>query len=264
MLLDAHCHVDRFDGLAQVLREAADANVTTVAVTEMPSDFQRLSMLIGAWPHVHVALGLHPLRAARASALELRLFDRLLDQATWVGEVGLDFSRAGAATRDRQVEVFQHVLGYPGLDGKVLSVHSRGAERETIGMLAQTRVTAVLHWYSGPLRLVDDALAAGMYFSVNPAMLASRSGVRVIAALPHDRVLIETDGPHTKRNGRVVEPGHVPSIVRDLAGAWGLGADDAQARIEGNAKRLIATVAQGGRVDARRRRRADARQTELT
>lgn len=263
MLLDAHCHVDRFASAAQVLRAAAHANVTTVAVTELPSACQRLAMLLGARRDVRVALGLHPLRAAQASALELRLFDRLVDDAEWIGEVGLDFSRVGAPTRRRQLRVFEHVLGHPRIARKVLSVHSRGAERETVEMLAETRATAVLHWYTGPLTPLDDALAAGMYFSVNPAMLASKSGMRVIRALPHDRVLIETDGPHTKRNGRPAEPCHVPSIATDLAGAWGLSPNEALSLLEGSAKRLIATVAKGGLADARRRRRA-GRQLELT
>ncbi len=32
-------------------------------------------------------------------------------------------------------------------------------------------VTAILHWYSGPLGTLERALAGGLYFSVNPAML---------------------------------------------------------------------------------------------
>ena len=264
MLLDAHCHVDRFASTVQLLRAAAEASVTTVAVTELPSAYQRLSMLLGTRRDVRVALGLHPLRAAQVTALELRLFDRLVDDAQWIGEVGLDFSRVGAPTRSRQLRVFEHVLGHPRLDRKALSVHSRGAERETVEMLAETRTTAVLHWYSGPLAPLDDALAAGLYFSVNPAMLASKSGMRIIAALPHDRVLIETDGPHTKRNGRPAEPSHVPSILGDLAGAWGLRPDEARSVVEGNATRLIKTVSTGGRDDARRRRQAGSQQLEMT
>lgn len=259
MLLDAHCHIDRYPSLAQVLREATDAGVSTIAVTELPSAYQRLSMLLGSRPQVHVALGVHPLRAASASTVELRLFDRLVDQTAWVGEVGLDFSRAGVATRDRQMAVFERVLGHPKIDRKVLSVHSRGAEGETVAMLAETRLTAVLHWYSGPLRALDDALAAGLYFSVNPAMLASKTGMRVIGALPHDRVLVETDGPHTRIGSKVARPADVPRIVRDLAGAWGVPYDEAQARLAENATALLASVKAGRRPDARHRVRTSGR-----
>ena len=239
--------------------DAIDANVTTIAVTELPSAYQRLSMLLGSRPQVHVALGIHPLRAAGASALELRLFDRLIDQALWVGEVGLDFSRAGAATRDRQLRVFERILGHPRIDRKVLSVHSRGAERETIAMLAETRLTAVLHWYSGPVGLLDDALAAGLYFSINPAMLASKAGTRVIAALPRDRVLVETDGPHTKIGNQLARPADLPRIARDLAGAWGMPYDDTQRLLADNSRALLDSVSAGRRPDARQRVRPPRR-----
>jgi TatD DNase family protein len=239
LLLDTHCHVDRFANVTQLLRAAADAGVTTVAVTELPSAFQRLSMLLSGRKDVRVALGLHPLRAREASALELRLFDRLVTQTQWVGEVGLDFSRVGASTRQRQLQVFEHVLACDNLHEKVLSVHSRGAEEETVDMLAAAQAIAVLHWYSGPLGPLDDALASGLYFSINPAMLASKRGMRIVAALPLDRVLIETDGPHTKVDGRPAEPSHVPRIARDLAGAWGSPPDEVLERIRDNASRLL-------------------------
>ncbi len=50
-------------------------------------------------------------------------------------------------------------------------------------------------WVSGPAKPIDTALAAGMYFSINPAMLTSKSGKRVLDAVPPDRILTETDGP---------------------------------------------------------------------
>jgi TatD DNase family protein len=67
-------------------------------------------------------------------------------------------------------------------------------------------VTVILHWYSGPLKHIDTALAAGMWFSVNPAMLRSRNGQRIVAALPPQRVVTETDGPYAKPGGRPSEP----------------------------------------------------------
>lgn len=51
-----------------------------------------------------------------------------------------------------------------------LSVHSRGAEREVIRLLGDANLPAVLHWYTGPIGAVDDALAVGLYFSFNAAM----------------------------------------------------------------------------------------------
>ena len=56
--------------------------------------------------------------------------------------------------------------------------------------------------YTGPLGVVDDALAAGMSFSINPAMVSSAKGRALLARIPRDRVLLETDGPYTRRGSR--------------------------------------------------------------
>jgi TatD DNase family protein len=64
-----------------------------------------------------------------------------------------------------------------------------------------------LHWYSGPGKYIDRALTAGMLFSINPAMLRSRTGARVLEAVPQDRILIETDGPYVKLGNRARQTG---------------------------------------------------------
>ena len=150
----------------------------------------------------------------------MSLFSRLLDQTDYVGEVGLDFSIHGMSTRRRQTEVFERVLAEPSIRHKVLTVHSRQAEADTVRLLTDARVHAILHWYLGALKHLDAALDAGMRFSVNTAMLSTRRGQRIIAALPQDRVLTETDGPYTRHDGRPNEPRHVPFLVASLATLW--------------------------------------------
>jgi TatD DNase family protein len=177
------------------------------------------------------ALGLHPLRAQGASPLELSLFQRLLPRAALVGEVGLDFSREGQASRHRQVQVFEALLTHSAIRSKVLTVHSRRAERETIDRLAAAQVAAILHWYSGPEKHIDRALNAGMCFSVNPAMLRSPTGSRVLAAVPQDRILVETDGPYVRRGGRPVSPVDVPAVVSALAEQWQMTPTEATRRV---------------------------------
>jgi len=231
LYVDSHCHIDRFEDPASVLASAEQAGVVTVAVTELPSDFQLLATQLRGTKSARVALGFHPLNRARNRAHELSLFSRLLGRTHYVGEVGLDNSDQGRATLRDQREVFEHLLALPPLRRKVLTVHSRRAEKVTIELLAEAKATAVLHWYSGPLRPIDDALAAGLYFSVNPAMVRSRTGRRIIEALPRERVVTETDGPYTRIGGRAAEPRDVPRLVAELSRVWGLTPDEARTSI---------------------------------
>jgi TatD DNase family protein len=216
--VDTHCHLDLFADPARTLDSAP--NTVVVAVTELPSRFRLLSMRFRNDPRVRVALGLHPLRAATAGPLEEGQLIRQLDSTEYIGEVGLDFSKHGRDMRDAQLRVFDRLLAQPAVRNKVVTVHSRGAEAAVIERLRAAGVRAILHWYTGPVRLVDTALDAGMYFSINPAMLRTDKGRQTIAALPPDRILTESDGPFAKTKGREAAPGDIRWLVTELAKRW--------------------------------------------
>jgi TatD DNase family protein len=204
------------------------ASVITIAVTSLPSHYESLATQLSAVRDVRVALGFHPLASARNKAMELALFAKQLDRTDYVGEIGLDFSAQGCETRPSQIEIFDRILDDDRIQRKVLTVHSRNAEKETIKRLAMAGVTAILHSYSGPLEQVEDALAAGFFFSVHPAMVHSHEGQRLLAVLPRERVLTETDGPWTLISGRPAEPRDIPAVVAELARIWSIDPDDAQ------------------------------------
>lgn len=162
------------------------------------------------------------------------------------GEVELDGSQAGKGSLRAQIRVSEHLLEQPRLRTKVLSVHSRGAEKQTIDRLSQVDVSAILHWYSGPLREVDVALDAGLWFSVNPAMLRSKNGRQIISRVPPNRVLTETDGPFTKTSGRPSQPRDVPSVVSELAKQWSESEREAQEIVWANMADLSAEAKSRG------------------
>ena len=231
LYVDAHCHVDRFERPMDVVRAAEAAGVVIVAVTELPSAYQRLSLRLGARPRLRLALGCHPLRAVEINSVERALFNRLIDATDYVGEVGLDGSAAGKATLTAQRRVFSGVLNHPRIKHKILTVHSRGAEQETIERLTDANVTAILHWYTGAARHIPAALDAGLWFSVNLAMLRSRAGQATIAALPKERVITETDGPWTKTAGRPCTPADIPRLIVALARLWDEPLEITRARV---------------------------------
>lgn len=237
--VDAHCHVDAYDDPPGILAAAAQMGVVTVAVTELPTAYKRLRVRLGNRPLTRLALGLHPLRAHHITTSERHVFMRELTTADYVGEVGLDFSREHPPKRT-QLDLFEWVLAQ-AIDRKMVSLHSRGAEKELISMLASRRLAGpVLHWYSGQRSHVDDALNAGCYFSVNLPMTRSKKGRELLAALPQDRILTETDGPYAKNGRRESRPTDIPTVIESLARLWGAPAADAQRVVWDNMVRLHA------------------------
>jgi TatD DNase family protein len=243
-LLDTHCHVDAYDDPRQTLADAASAGVDVVAVTESPEGYRRLRTRLGSRPGVTVALGLHPASAAAAAPGQLDRFFRMLPSADWIGEVGLDFAPGmGRAERSRQISLFQAVLDHDLTHGRPMTVHSRGAAKDTVTLLAQSRRRAVLHWYSGPLAVADEAVAAGLWFSVNPTMARSQKGLALLPRLPLGRVLCETDGPYCKVGNRPAVPADVDIVVDALARSWGATQDDVRAQLARNASALMGAPA---------------------
>jgi TatD DNase family protein len=240
VFVDAHVHIDRFPDAARVLAAAEAAGVVCLAVTETPKDFEMLRLRAGRRTRLRLALGAHPLRAPHLNRQQLTAFSLRLADTDYVGEVGLDGSRHGRPSLPQQRRVFEHVLGASGIRSCVLSVHSRGAEAETIDRLTDAGVTAILHWYSGALKHAERAIDAGLYFSINAAMLRSEKGVRLLRSLPRSRILTETDGPYVRANGKAVEPASVPRLVADLAGTWGCEPEEARARVWANMADLFA------------------------
>jgi len=237
LFVDSHCHLDRYENPAAVLAAARRSGVVVVAVTETPADFRRQIGLFDD-SYLRPALGLHPLRAARLSGREVEQFFSSLGTTDYVGEIGVDLSRHGKETGRRQMALFERILEDARIKNKVLTVHSRGAARETADRLEQAGVAAILHWYTGSLSVAERALAAGNYFSVNPSMLSSKSGRRLLQVLGRDRVLTETDGPYTKSEGRTSQPSDIPDVTRRLAGLWSVPPDEAAQIVVDNMARL--------------------------
>ncbi len=235
--VDTHCHLDLLSDPTAAL---STVNVVVVAVTELPSRYRLLELRFRGDKRVRVALGLHPLRAGTAGRLEEGQLVRLLAGASYVGEVGLDFSSQGKDSRDSQLRVFDRLLAEPELRHKVVNVHSRGAEAITIERLKRANVPAVLHWYTGPPKLIDEALAAGLYFSVNPAMLRTDKGRQLIVALPADRMLTESDGPFAKVRGHPTGPTDMPRLVQSIATMRNEDADEVRLYVRNNLARLYA------------------------
>jgi TatD DNase family protein len=196
--------------------------------------------LYGRRESVRLALGLHPLEVAKVDlAKELALFRGYAAHTSYIGEIGLDYSRDGKPSRAIQEEALDAILDTQGVAGKVLSVHSRSASTATVERLRIAKATRViLHWFSGSMADLDAGLDAGFYFSVNPAMTRSEKGRKIIARLPKDRTLVESDGPYARLAGRQLEPRDVAIAVAYLDKIWDGSPADAARQLSLNLRRL--------------------------
>ena len=227
--VDLHCHLDLYPDHAAAISRAETARVYTLSVTTTPKAWSRNQALTRDTRFVRAALGLHPQLVAERAA-EIALWEKHLPETRYVGEVGLDAGPRFYKSWEAQKQVFRTVLERCAqAGGKILTVHSVRSATAVLDMiethLPSERGKIVLHWFTGSLSEARRAAALGCYFSVNVEMARTERGRVLLAALPSDRLLTETDGPFTKVNGRPAEPANVIAAVEALASVRAMDAE---------------------------------------
>lgn len=204
-MIDAHIHIDFYDNPAEIIREVIEQDISAVFVTHLPELYEKQKNIMRDIPQVFLAVGFHPI-LANEYEFKKDLFVKALEYTKFVGEVGLDFYVARTEkSKIKQMKIFEQICG--SVNNHILSIHSRQAEYEVFNLLKKYEVkNAIFHWYTGAKELIPDIVEAGYYFSVNPSMLRTSKGKGILREIPLNRILIETDGPFSKFNGRLTEP----------------------------------------------------------
>jgi TatD DNase family protein len=242
-LVDFHCHLDLYQNHREIIEECERLKVRTLSVTNAPNVWPRNQHLVEECRYVRVALGLHPQLVYQRSK-ELSLFEEYLPQVRYVGEVGLDGSPEYSHTWELQKKVFRRILELCAqYGGKILTVHSRRAARETIEMintyLPEDRGRVVLHWFSGTKQEAQLALDAKCYFSINIKTAESTRGRELISSLPYDFILTETDGPFVNSGNTEAHPKDVMKAITGISTVWNISEEMSIKRINNNLKRLL-------------------------
>jgi len=229
---DLHCHLAEAGGYGQV---PADALI--LAVTNDPAAWRRL----GRRPQldrVTWAVGLHP-RVLRRD--DTRVADLLaaIPSARAIGEIGLDYSSGATADGATQRNALDTILSDPETQRRLVTIHSVAAAEDVVVALGEHHVPgAVLHWFLGTPPYLERAIDLDAYFSVNSAMLSSTRGRTAVAAMPPNRVLVETDAPFAKKGKTPLAPGDVAHAEATLARMWYVEPSEVRHRLWDNLQAL--------------------------
>lgn len=241
--VDLHCHLDLYQDHAALIEECDRLAVATLAVTTTPKAWPRNRDLAATSRHVRVALGLHPQLVSEREA-ELPLLERYLSETRYVGEIGLDAGPRFYKSFDAQERVFARILRVCAEHGdKILTIHSVRAVSKVLRHLEHNlppdRGRVVLHWFTGTSSEARRAIDMGCYFSINIEMLRSTKHRALVASLPIDRLLTETDGPFVELNGQPLRPRDVADAVKELASLRGLSDNALEKQIISNLGSLV-------------------------
>jgi TatD DNase family protein len=239
-VIDTHAHLDALEEPAAALDRARGLGVTRVITIGTGINSCRRALDLTAQEGVYAALGIDPHQAATGEAARVPELRALLDhpKAVAVGEAGLDYHYGGDA-KDEQRRLFSAQLMLAAQLGLPIVVHTRAANEDTEAMLRAHDGTVVMHCFSEP-ELLASGMERGWYFSFagNATYPKAEALREAAAAVPADRILVETDSPYLAPQpvrGRPNEPAHVVHTVAAIAEARGESSDELAARIDVNA-----------------------------
>lgn len=240
-MIDFHSHLDLYPRPREHARDLAPHLEFVLSVTNAPSAWRGTKSLELENSNIHTAVGLHPQLAVERKA-ELGLFEAIVADEQFVGEVGLDGQNTDPEDRAAQSFVFDAVLSAcAAAGGRIISVHSRRAATPVLDEIQKhpDAGIAVLHWFSGNVSELERAVSLGCWFSVGPGMMNGARGRGLASSIPRDRILSETDGPFVSLRNGPAEPHDVKSVLEDLGVLWATSPELARDQISLNLSRLL-------------------------
>ena len=243
--VDTHCHL-QLDGRDPelLLERAPDVRSVIVPGVDLTSSRSSRTLARRHPDRVAFTAGLHP-HDATSWSLERDELVALMQEATAIGETGLDFYR-NLAPRKAQLDSFaaHHRLAVEL--GKPLVVHCRDAFREIYEFLDREGSGAwvVMHCWTGGPRWSKRFAELGVTFSfAGPVTFSTGDTVRRGAAVvPPDRAVVETDTPYLTpepHRGEPNEPAHVSLVGAALARVWGIDSMEVARLTSGHAAEVF-------------------------
>jgi TatD DNase family protein len=257
MLADSHCHLN-YPGLVEeqgaVIARARAAGVTGMLnISTRVAEWDDVIAVAEREPDIWASVGIHPHEAdGHGNVGTARLVAAAAHpRVVGIGETGLDY-HYDRSDRARQRDSFRAHIAAARETGLPIIIHSRDAEHDTAEILAEEQArgafSGVVHCFTGSQELADKALGLGLYISMSGIVTFKNatSLQATAAALPGDRLLVETDAPFlapVPHRGQTCQPAFVADTARFLAQLRGVAVEALTERTTRNFHMLFAKTA---------------------
>ena len=250
MLFDTHAHMDdrAFDADREALLSALPEQGIGLLMNPGCSlaSSRAASALADRYDYIYAAVGSHPDAADEVNDAvldEYRTLCKLNPKIKAIGEIGLDYHYEDIP-RDCQQAAFRAQMALAReLDLPVI-VHEREAHEDGMNIVREfPDVTGVFHCYSGSLEMARQLVDRGWYIGFTGVLTFknARKAVEVAAALPLDRIVLETDCPYMSPEpyrGQRNDPSRLCRMAEKLAQLRGLSLEEIENITTENGKRL--------------------------
>ena len=198
------------------------------------------------YPYVYAAAGIHPEDALNLPEDWLAQIEEMAahPKVKAIGEIGLDYYWK-EVPHDLQKEVFRAQLALAEKLDLPVIVHDREAHADCLAIVKEfPKVRGVFHCYSGSAEDAKTLVKLGWHLSFTGTITFknARKAPEVIAAVPMERIMVETDAPYmapTPFRGKRCDSRYVYRMAQTIAEIKGLTREEVEAITTENGKRLF-------------------------
>jgi TatD DNase family protein len=256
MLVDSHCHLDFPDFAAELNEVVARARAAgigrMVSISTRVRKHPQVLAIAEKYADVFCSVGTHPHYAHEELDIDAPALVNIAQhpKVVAIGEAGLDYHYDNSP-RDAQEQGFRAHIAAARETGLPLVIHAREADDDVARILKEETgkgaFPAVLHCFTGGRDLAFAAVELGHYVSFTGILTFKNSqNLRdIAAALPAERVLVETDAPYLAPlpyRGKRNEPSYVVETAKTLAQTRGVTPDEIARQTTENFYRLFNKV----------------------
>ena len=202
MLFDTHAHMDDRafdDDRGELLSRLPEAGIGLLMNPGCSLASSRAACALAKeYDYIYAAVGSHPDAAAEVSPEVLEAYRALVREnpkVKAIGEIGLDYHYEDVP-REIQKEAFRAQMALAAEMNLPVIVHEREAHADGMAIVREfPTVTGVFHCYSGSLEMAKELVSLGWYIGFTGVLTFknARKALEVAAALPLDRIVLETD-----------------------------------------------------------------------
>ncbi len=203
-IFDTHSHYadSAFDeDREQILSELPDKGVRLIMLAASDLEDSAVnSELSRKYGYIYAAAGVHPESVDETPPDYIDTLKSIISanpKIKAVGEIGLDYHYDNY-DREKQISLFRRQTELAAQLDLPVIVHSRNATEDTVDILREYRPRGVVHCFSGSAETAKEIISLGMYIGFTGVLTFknAKKALKALAAVPADRLLMETDCPY--------------------------------------------------------------------
>lgn len=267
MIFDTHAHLNFFEfnsDREDIIKKCLDSKIGMINVGTNLKSSEKAIEIAQSFDNIYASIGLHPLNidseflknkgysgeieGILEKDIDIEKYRELAknNKVVAIGEAGLDYWYKPKGTikkesfKQEQKRIFEKQVDLAEELGLPLIIHCRSAFDDLYEIISKRKIKGVLHCFTGSIEDMKRFVSLGLYIGIN-GIIFKMDLKDVLANLPLDKILIETDCPYLSPLGfeERNNPMSLDLIIQEIAKNRKESVEEIREKTTENAKNLF-------------------------